>query len=481
LPHSKVLIASALKVRDHHIYQEVTNRNVDDYFPEPKYKELYMVMFNAYRASGEPPTPKVVREYLKHNVNKKTLTTHLEAILNKTKKTVDALEIPNYLDIQKRVVLKEGIQDRLLEITDELEEAKIDELEDYTLAIRSISAEAQSVLAGDESHELFLYSGVDATADFKFRYEENKKAGGTKLCNYGIKNLDEGFSGLRNSDTIFILGFAKQYKSTLLRNIAVNAQNQAKNVLYITIEMSVPELETSWLCMEMNNRDKYPDGARVTYKEILEAKVPLESEDFMFKVYDDICSSEDMGTLYLLHPKKNNYTYEDFEADYRRIKDKYMDIDLICIDSVNLMEDKEMTAVNEAITKMRQFTLREGVPILSPLQIKRSAFVQATQTEGNLYDLDAVRYFSEALTSATRVISTIQTEEMSEIGEVQIQPMLSRDTKLPKPFKMMLDAEVGVVRDLSSLEDVLVGDEGEVDEETLEEIMRVTSKQLFDD
>jgi len=483
---SRKILGSLIYNKDQATYTELKGLDTLNYFSNSDYSDFYNeVLLPLYRKKLQPPSKKSVELFISKHSHKKRFTKVLEALdreVKKGKKTLSLEDMPQHLDLLKRSNVKEALEERVGDLYERSEGLGLDELEPYLDELKEIAYDADSIVSGDQDEELLLHGAVGAYDIFKEKYELRKASGGTKICDYGYKFLDDSYGGVKTTDMFSILGSAKQFKSTLMRNVAYKALLQAKNIFLGTLEMSFNELEASFLTLHINNRDRFPDFPRITYKEILEGKVPKDKEYYMYKAYQDLVEAEDLGILYIKKPK-GDYTTERFTADITKVSTNYMTIDLAMIDSINLMHGGEVNDVDRAIRDLRQFSLgfnnNQGLPIFSPYQIKRSAFTQACATEGNLYDADAVRYFSEVNTSSTRVVTTIQTPEMRETNTVQIQSLLTRDTEDFKPTILRVDGEIGVLEEIANL--VKLQESGAITEEVMQEIVEATSVALFDD
>jgi replicative DNA helicase len=483
---AREILGSLIYNQDISSYIELNGLNTSEYFTNKDYADFYNdILLKLYRQNLEAPSIKAIKTYINNHSHKKPYTKILEAVtreVKKGKKIIALEDMPTHLNILKIKNIKDLLEEEIGNFQEELEDLSIDQVGDIVEDIKNLAISSEAILKQDKDEELLLHDSVDALSIYKDKYNKRKLSGGTKVCDYGFKFLDDTLGGIKTSDLLSILGGAKQFKSTLQRNIIYQALLQAKNVFLVTLEMSFAEVEASFLTMHINNRERFPDFPRITYKEIVEGKVPEKYESYMYEAYNDLVSADDLGILYILKPI-GTYTEERFKSDIVRVANKYMDIDFVNIDSINLMHGGEVNEVDKAIRSIRQFTLgynkNKGLPVMSPYQIKRSAYEQAVNAEGNLYTTDAVRYFSEVNTSSTRVFTTIQTPAMSETDTIQVQCLLSRDTADFPTTLLRVDAPIGVIEEISNL--ATLQEEGLIDEEVMDKIIQVTSKELFDD
>lgn len=454
----------------------VNENNITNYFTDDTEIELLEVMIKIYRRTHSSPTYALLQATFSQEVG----SNEALALINKLKKS-DRIkpykpeEVKGFMTLQNQTVVRDRLKENLESLLDRLETESLSELEQSISDIKSEAISAEASILEDDNTERLLHVAVNAGDIFREKYEKRVKSGGKKVSDYGYSFIDETIGGIKSTDLISIVGSTKQFKSTLLRNIGYKGILQGKNILYVTIEMSYNEVEESFLCMHCNNRDRFPDGTRITYKEIGDGAV--EDVDFMYEAYDDLISAEDLGIIYILKPS-GMYEYDRFVADLTRVENSFVDVDMILVDSLNLMEGSGREDVNELIRKVRQLTLSKnnnlGIPVISPFQINRQGFKEACMREGNLYSTDAIREYAEVEMSSTIVMSTIQTDEMRNASVIQVQHLLSRETGLFKPTKLQIDAEIGVITELSA--------NGSVDytsDEVASEIVDIVSKDLF--
>lgn len=471
------IIKTILYKSDSTIFNIVNENNADAFFFKEDEIDFYSVLLRFYRKTHKAPTLNLVKEYYEHEEDDEFARTLFVKLKSNRVKTYPPEEIEGFIRLQNRVVTKDKLIGHLEAMIDDVDTSSLSELDRNIDDLKRIAITSEIAIEEEQNVERLLHSAVNAQDIFKQKYELRKKLGGKKVCNYGYEFMDETTGGLMSTDLVSIVGSAKQFKSTFLRNLTRNFINQVKNVLYITIEMSFDEIEDWFVTMHGNDRNRFPDGSRFTYKELGAGTV--EDEDFMFEAFDDFVSSEDLGILYILKPA-GMYTYDRFTGDLIRVENSFVDIDIVCIDSINLMEDSQRDTINELIRKIRQLSLSKndnlGIPILSPFQINRSGFVNACNAENNMYTVDAIRDYAEVEMSSTNVFTVIQTPEMKESKLLQVQHLISRENDLFKPTRLLVDPEVGLIKE--------IGNNGAdsidyVTDDTANEIVDIVTKNLF--
>lgn len=470
------LMKTIFKAGDATIFNLVDENTAENFFYSEEEIEFYLVLLKFYRKTHEAPTQNLIQSYYKQEGDPDFPRTVFNKIKSSKVAKYKASETEGFIRLQNRLVVKDKLVSGIEALMDEADTDELSNLDNNIEDLKRLALTSEIAIEEEQNTERLLHEAVNAQDVFKAKYERRKALGGKKVADYGYSFMDETTGGLMSTDLISIIGYAKQFKSTLLRNLTRNWINQVKNVLYITIEMSFDEIEDWFVTMHGNDRDRFPDGSRFTYKEVGAGTV--EDEDYLYDVYDDFVSSEDLGILYILKPS-GMYTYDRFTGDLIRVENSFVDIDIVCIDSINLMEDSQRDTINELIRKIRQLSLSKnnntGIPIVSPYQINRAGFVSACSAEGNLYTPDAIREYAEIEMSSTNIFTVIQTPEMKESKIMQVQHLISRENDLFKPTKLTVDAEVGLIKEV-------MGGSESIDyatDETANEIVNIVSKNLF--
>ena len=444
---TKSLLKTILIGGDASTLDMVSLEVLDNYFTDEVEIDLYTTILRIYAKTRAVPTKKLLLEYYSRENNTDEEIALIHAVTKRTVKSYKPEEVVGHLNILNREVVKEKLQSNLEYLLDKLESSSLSELEEIITDIKTEVITSEVNIEKTDTTELLLHSSHNALESFKNRYNERELNGGMKVCQYGYEEIDEVADGIKDIDYISIVGSTKQFKSTLARNFGYHSLEQVKNVLYITLEMSVLEIENSFGVIHHNNKERFPNNERITYKNASDATI--EDKEAFFQSYQDLTESEDLGLLYILQPTQEFYGYDEFVADYHRINNAHMSIDLIILDSVNLMADSTMDVINSIIRKIRKFILREKTPVIQVSQMNRAGFKEALLSENNLYTLDAIRSFNEIESSSTMVISTFQSPEMRENHQVQLQHLLSRETALFEPHKTHVDAPIGVLTSLN--------------------------------
>ena len=104
--------------------------------------------------------------------------------------------------------------------------------------------------------------------------------------------------------------------------------------------------------------------------------------------------------------------------------------------------------MNTFIADIRGFGLTfdngAGLPIIAPFQVNRNGYDMMVSNKKNLYDLTAISDYNEIERSSTHVISSAQTQDMKEAGELQLQHLATRESEQFEPKRISIDGSTGV-------------------------------------
>lgn len=290
--------------------------------------------------------------------------------------------------------------------------------------------------------------------DYDMRKEGSK---GYYKFDTGIQQLDKVIGGIHSVEFLGILGYVKNGKSFLARQIGYNVLCQGRNVLFFSLEMSYESVQHSFLSLHANNIHYWGyDSVKIKTADIRSGTLSPKAEQFFRdKVIDDFTTNAEMGSLYIKQPTESRYTPERLFADIRDIKNNVMDVDLVIIDYPALMlpssGKRDRESYNELFREIRHFGLTQHIPIIFVIQANRQGFLNALKDKENLYTPDAIGEYSSIEKEATNVISILTTNEMREQGQSQIQHILSRESALCNPITLNSDFETGVLSELQSL------------------------------
>lgn len=456
--YQEQILKSILLNRDAGAVSKIAGKH-KDIFPDKQYLSLYNIIRTLTTKQTEVPDIQFFKEYFKlekTSKDRELFNTIISSDEATTKNTLSLIELQLQYIVRKKSIdtLKEYQATFKISSGSELEELQ-DQLFDELNSIRKIAS-----LNTDT--EVFMYhNSDDETNEIKAKllaeYDERKKGTrGYYKFDTGIQQIDDTIGGVHNTDFIGILGFVKNGKSFLARQISYNVLCQGKNVLFVTLEMSAESIQHSFLSLHANNVLYWGyDSVKIKTADIRSGTLSDKAEEFYRnKVIDDFTTNPDMGSLYIIQPTKD-YSPSDLFTDVRTVMNTTMDVDLLVIDYPGLMLPstgyRDRDSYNQLFRELRGFGLNMHLPTLIPLQANRHGFDSACKDKNNLYSPDAISDYSSIERECTNIFSIITTPEMKEAGQSQVQHLLARESALSPVIRLNSDFETGTLTSLQTM------------------------------
>lgn len=274
----------------------------------------------------------------------------------------------------------------------------------------------------------------------------------------GFPTIDKVLGGIHNVEFMGIMGYVKNGKSYLARQIGYNVLTQTKNVVFITLEMSYESILLSFLALHANNVNFWGSDRQKIKVSDIRSGLLSESAEMFYKdqVIGDFTTNANLGSLYIKQPTELSYTPQRLFADIKHIQSTIMDTDLVIIDYPALMmpstNRRDRESYNELYREIRHFGLINNIPIIFVIQSNRQGFLNAIKDKNKLYSTEAIAEYNAIEKECSNIISILTTNEMRDLGQSQIQHIISRETMLFKPFLINADFECGELSEVSSVE-----------------------------
>lgn len=267
-------------------------------------------------------------------------------------------------------------------------------------AVEAYMTAAFQVAANDGS------IGHDVLDDLEARTERRKRiaCGDEEVgITTGIKKLDDALGGgAKRKEMLVILGPAKAGKSFGLMNLAVNAQLDGKNVLYITLENSV-EVTTDRI-------DAYLSGTKTN--EILSHIIDVEA-----KVRARLAKA---GVMKIHEYPTGTFAPKDLRRLIEHYKARGLKFDEVVVDYWDIMAPDRIykdDAIRESASigmGLRAIAKDEDLAMVTAIQSNRDGVKAATaKMEHAAEDFNKVRL-------ADAMFSINATEEEREVGEARL-------------------------------------------------------------
>lgn len=278
-----------------------------------------------------------------------------------------------------------------------------------------------------------VYSGDVLSDQFLDYYEQAKKDPDNAYCKTGFADLDRQFGGGMFRSEVYIIGARPGMgKTTLGINIAQNIVNHGGAVLFVSLEMSAPQIEAKRISLE----------TKIRYTELMAGRIAPEQE---FQVYDWIADNKSKPFYLVTKPM----TVGEIGRKARQIGN----ISCIIIDYIGLISCQEesrqkpkyeqMTEISAAL-KATAKTL--NIPILALCQLNRESTTRSDKrpTMADLRDSGAIEQDAGAIVLLHRpdYYANKESGETPEMEEIELNVAKNRHAE-PGIVRMWWHGNIG--------------------------------------
>jgi len=214
----------------------------------------------------------------------------------------------------------------------------------------------------------------------------------------GFPTIDRVTNGMKPGWLVVSLGANKSGKSTLLLNMAVNAWQTHKNVLFISLEIPKEQFEIRF--------DSYVSG--IPYDKIANGQLQKEELEFLKGSLDK--QKANPGIFYVMD---TIHLSASILASYlKRLPHKF---DLVVIDYLGLMKadstrgTKDWENISNIGLEIRQVAREFEVPILTAMQVNRDAL----KGNGAVFNIENIA-LSYMLTCHADLIMSLKVKDREE-------------------------------------------------------------------
>lgn len=429
-------------------------------FLDPNLLELFKTLRGLLGKFNEVPDTEFLDQYFEAEKDSKAKDSYI-ALMNDKAVQVTQSAV-GLVDLQLTYYVKRKLQETSREFSSDIKLANHSDIKQITDKFLDSVYVVNKALEKDNNCEGLMYYSGEGVNEVKQKLLDDydlRKEGSSGYYKFdtGIQQLDKAIGGIHSVEFMGILGYVKNGKSYLARQIGYNVLCQGKNVVFISLEMSYESVQHSFLSLHANNTLYWGyDAVRIKTSDIRAGTLSKQAEDFFRnQVIDNFVTNADMGSLYIKQPTESRYNPSKLFADIRDLKNNTMDIDLVIIDYPALMlpssGHRDRESYNELFREIRHFGLTNHIPIIFVIQANRQGYLNAIKDKNNLYTPDAIGDYSSIEKEATNVISIITTQEMREAGQSQVQHLLSRESELCSPILLNADFATGTMSELQGL------------------------------
>ena len=420
------------------------NKAVSLIFPDKKFFDLFEIIKEYMYKYGEYPSLGFIESYFSmDNSDSDAKIGFSEVVEEESEEPIDAL-----IDYQIRYTLKNDITNEVDNFKNNLRVTSIDDVIE-TVGVFTKNVISKISIADSSNKDVISLKSRDAYVEEKDRLDNIEDT--YYMSQFDIPPFDDGIGGVKDGDCFLgILASAKQFKSTLLRYMVYKQLTQGKNVLFISLEISIRTIKEHFYVLHSNNTDRWGlTHPTLTVNKIRRKTLSDDEKSFYLEVVKDFNDSTTLGDLVLLTPKKK-YTFQDMTGDIIEQQATMDDLNLVVIDYLALVSPKfvgriDVQDYNDMIKQTRLFGLENSIAIWTPLQANRMGFKKTTSTkeEDVKYDLTDIGMYSEFEKSLTDAIYIVQSKEMKLINSVKVGSVLHRESPGFEDFFMQVNPQTG--------------------------------------
>lgn len=278
----------------------------------------------------------------------------------------------------------------------------------------------------------------EVLAEYKAKQEGTGGLG--VMC--GVPALDNATGGFNKGELGIIAAFTSTGKSQFACQAAwYAAVMQGKNVFFATSETVRPTIRRRILGRH-SRLSVFGNPRGLNTRDIRDATLDPEEYKQFLEVMDDLDNNPSYGKIYIAQiPRGATLSYLEARANRQQ---QQWNIDFMVVDSLNLLKSdrqrmSEREELNDVLKDSKTFAVSfnegNGVPLLSPWQIRRESYQEALKT--GYYTLSSLSDTSEAEKSADQIVSALRMPENKQ--DITMQFLKLRDDEIPDPATVEID------------------------------------------
>lgn len=317
-------------------------------------------------------------------------------------------------------ILINNIQSGASDIIDDVRE--LEDITNYDTAIEVSNRIKEKIL---ESTSIKFDSDDSLGSDFD-DVESHVQDSDVEKIRTGWSTLDSMLGSGWDVKTFNVLmGATNSGKSLWMQNIAVNAANLGRNVLYITLEMSekkcMKRMGAMRLKIPINNYDEISKD-----REYIKERI----DNLHSNSGDSIFSENKMGKIITKFYAAGTATINDFELLIQNLKEKRgIDIQMVVVDYITLIAPVKGLGIESNLylkgkhlaEGLRAIGARFNCPVITGIQVAKDSWNASDVT------LDKVPESKAIAETADTFFAIIRTEEMKQRNLYRLKMLKQRD------------------------------------------------------
>lgn len=386
---------------------------------------IYSVIQKHYLSLDKPIIPsnhKILELVKMYDKNKRISKEFLKALLN--------VDVGNIIQGADDDYLSKAVQSWC---TSSTIKEKMYEAADYIRDLNPIDYQNTELVASKireliNNATLMDYDNEDLGLDFDDAESHIQDTKRNKIPT-GWNNIDELLQGGWDIKTLnIIIGPSNSGKSLWLSNIAVNAANYGKNVMYFSLEMSdkkvMKRLGSIRLKIPIDDYDKKSKD-----KKFMQSKLKqLKTSSAEFGRGGDLFNNQ-MGKIFVKEYPAGTATIADLDSHIKKVQDvKGVKIDMVVVDYLTIMSPDNKSGSSSLFQNGKQ--LSEGLRAIG--QKYDISMVTAMQVSKDNYGasdifLSDISESKAIVETADTMFGIIRTDKMRSEGKYILKLLKMRD------------------------------------------------------
>jgi len=405
---------------------------IQDEFMAGEYFLIWQVLDKSFIKTGSIPSPSAFEELLegshKMELSEKADYAHKYTLLSEQEIGITAFRIAvmrlkeRWRDDQLSEVL--GTAQRVHVQGAIVDKEKLSGFEDSISYLHRKLPHIERLSSEEELAEGYIN---DETSSFLRDYLD-AKGGRTMGILTGFDELDRLTHGIQEGELWLVAGFTSEGKSKVCYNIGYTAAFlQGKNVLYGTNEATRRQVRANIYCRH-SHHPKFGLVGGLRYNDLKWGILSKEHEEVLKHIVVDL-SSKDYGRMFTFQIPAR--VTPDYLREVIYNQKRQHQIDLVIIDYLELMgssgkRSSRREELDDVLVSTKRLTVELNIPIVSPWQISRAAWLDAQKT--GLYTKAALSDTSQAEKTPDLVFSILAVDDAPT--QLKCQVLKYRDGEL---------------------------------------------------
>lgn len=416
--------------------------NVTDDFMEGDFYQLWRLLTRYYPLAGGLPSPDALEEMLEGSPRipmpdkVKLSETYREFVARDISEASFKIAVvrlaERWRDDQYSILLAEA--NKIHHGTHQVGREMLSGFQDSVGHLKEGMAHVERLSRAEASSEGDMNQEISTVLDVYMAAKE----GGSGGILTGFPELDALTHGLHPGELWLCAGYTSEGKSKVVYNIAYAAcYLQGQNILLGTNEATRSQVRLNMI-VRHSHHPKFDHARGLRYSDVRYGTLSKEDEWVLDAVAKDIRQSTDRGRCYIF--QMPNKASPDYIAEVLYRQSRVAPIGLVVIDYLGLMSSgtrrtDRRQELDDMLLAVKRIAIEYEVPILSPWQMSRTAWMEAVKS--GKYTRASLADTSQAEKTSDVILSILKDDESP--NQIKCQILKNRDGESDLSFDLNTD------------------------------------------